>query len=95
MTRLNAIFTALFLMVSMFAYAQPEQGMPSEPGKCYAKCLIQDQYETVTEQVLVREAATKLKVVPGNTETLSEEVLVKEASNTLRAVPATFESVTE
>lgn len=23
----------------------PESGMPSEPGKCYAKCLIQDLYE--------------------------------------------------
>lgn len=26
-------------------------GMPSEPGKCYGKCLIQDQYTTVIETV--------------------------------------------
>ena len=25
-------------------------GMPSEPGKCYAKCLIPNQYETIIEE---------------------------------------------
>lgn len=28
-----------------YSYSQPEPGMPSEPGKCFAKCLIQDTYD--------------------------------------------------
>lgn len=30
--------------------AQPESDMPSEPGKCYAKCLAQFKYEMIKEK---------------------------------------------
>jgi hypothetical protein len=36
------LFSIIFSMVS---YTQPKPGMRHEPGKCYAKCLISDQYE--------------------------------------------------
>ena len=97
MRKLNLILTAIFTIASLSIFAQgaPEAGMPSEPGKCYAKCLIQDQYETVTEQVLVKEAAVNVRVVPGTTETITEQVLAKEGSTTLSVVPAQFETGTE
>ena len=84
MRKLNLLLTAIFTVAALIVSAQPERGMPSEPGKCYARCLIQDQYETVTEQVLVRDAAVNVRVVPGKTETMTEQVLAKEASTSLR-----------
>jgi len=82
-------------LLAVEVYAQPEAGMPSEPGKCYAKCLIADQYEQVTEQVLVKEATTKVATIPATFESVSEQVLAKEASTTLSVTPATFETVSE
>lgn len=67
----------------------------AQPGKCYAKCLIPDQYDTVTEQVLLKEASSRLEVVPAVFETVTEQVLVKEAYKVLEVVPATFTTQTE
>ena len=95
MRKLNLICTLLLLMAAFVTYAQPEAGMPSVPGKCYAKCLIQDQYETVTEQVLVKDATTRVEVVPAQYENVTEQVLSKEGASTLSVVPAQFETMTE
>ena len=40
------------MLLGNIAYAQPKPGMPSEPGKCYARCIIQDQYETIETEFL-------------------------------------------
>ena len=97
MKQVSLILSCLLIIgsIQMVAQTAPEPGMPNEPGKCYAKCLIADQYETVTEQILVKEATTRVEIVPGSTETLSEQVLKSEGSNTLSVVPAQFETVTE
>ena len=97
MRKVSLIFSCLlvFTLVSPF-YAQqaPEAGMPTGPG-CYAKCLIPDQYETITEEVLIKEASSRTEIVAGGTETLSQEVLAKEGSTQLRAIPAQFEDASE
>ncbi len=95
MRNLNSLFTICLLFAFAALYAQPEAGMPSVPGKCYAKCQIVDQYETVTEKVLVKEASTKVAVSPATYETVSERVLTKEAGTALTASSATFETVSE
>ena len=95
MKNLNFLLMTFICLLAVEVYAQPEAGMPSEPGKCYAKCLIADQYEQVTEQVLVKEATTKVATIPATFESVSEQVLAKEASTTLSVTPATFETVSE
>jgi hypothetical protein len=75
-----------------FAGGTPPQ---AELGKCYAKCYIPSQYETVSEQVMTKQGATKLVAVPAEYETVSEQILVKEASTKLVPVPAEYETVTE
>ncbi len=96
-----SLMLALFVLTVCASFAQvsngPDQGTPlnAEAGKCYAKCLIEDQYETVTEEVLTRAASTRVDVVPATYETVTEELLTKEASTTLSVSPATFETVTE
>ncbi len=40
---------AFYLLLTTFCLnAQPEPGMPNEPGKCYAKCLISEAYHQDT-----------------------------------------------
>ncbi len=96
MKRLNLIITAAFLLVALVASAQPGDLPPNqEPGKCYAKCLIADEYETVTEQVLVRAASKRVETVPAEYESVTEQVLVKEAATRIERVKAEYETVTE
>lgn len=83
-------------LVSVNAFAQDTDLPPNAvAGKCYAKCLIPDQYETVTEQILLKEASSRIEVVPAEYETVTEQVLVKEGYKVLEVVPATFSTVTE
>ncbi len=95
MRKLNLLCLLGCVTISLSLFAQPEAGMPSEPGKCYAKCVIADQYETVTEQVLVKEASTRTNVSNARYEKASKQVLSREASTTLAITPARFEKATE
>lgn len=65
------------------------------PGKCYSKCMIPAQYETVSEEILVKEASTVLQIIPEQYETVTEEVLVKEAYTVYEVVPPKFTTVSE
>ncbi len=95
MRNLNFSFILACCLLSFGLFAQPEAGMPTEPGKCYAKCIIADQYETVTEQVLVREASSRVTVANARYEKASAQALSREAGTTLSVVPAKFEKTTE
>lgn len=87
-----------FSYQATFAQAIPFDDLPPQPteyGKCYAKCKIPDQYESVDLQVLTKEASTKTVTKPAVYETVTEQVLVKEASRKLIPVPAEYETITE
>ncbi len=96
MKRLDAMLVVAFLLSSVFAFAQPGDDLPinREPGKCYAKCLIPDEFETVTEQVLVKAASTRVETIPAEYETVTEQVMTKEASSLIKRMPAEYETVT-
>ncbi len=85
----------VLLMTATMAFAQPTGDIPQEPGKCYAKCMIPDQYENVTEQLLIREASQTVSITPDAFETITEQVLNKEGSTSLSITPASFETITE
>jgi hypothetical protein len=67
----------------------------ARPGECYARVFVPASYETATEQVLAREASSRVEIIPAQYETVEERVLVKEASTRIEEVPATYENVTE
>ncbi len=98
-TQLISILTITLLCMGVGnnASAQTAGDLPAnaQPGKCYAKCLIADQYETVTEQVLLKEASSRIEIVPAVYQTAEEQILVKEAYRVLEIVPAQFTTVTE
>ncbi len=98
MRNLRSLLLALICVaVSTYSFAQVSGDLPPNAvsGKCYAKCLIPDQYETVTEQILLKEASTRIEVVPAVYTTDEEQVVVKEAYRVLEVVPASFTTQTE
>lgn len=98
---MRKISLALFCMIffassSVFAQINEEDLPPSnKPGTCYAKCVIADQYETVTERMLSKEASSRIKTIPATYETVTEQVLKKEGYTKKSVIPATYETVTE
>jgi len=96
----SAIALAAAVMFAFSVNAQQtdipfEDLPPAVYGKCYAKCKIADQYETVSSQKLVKEASTKLIKVPAVYETVTEQVLAKEGRTEYKTIPATYRTVTE
>lgn len=67
----------------------------AKPGECFARVASAAQFETTTEQVVIREASDRLEVIPAEYETISEQVLVKPASFHVVDVPGKFERVSE
>ena len=64
-------------------------------GECYARVLIPAKYQTISEEVMTRDAGERIEVIPAQYETAEETVMVKEASTTLEVVPAVYEEVQE
>ena len=78
------------------ALAQSADYPPSaDPGECFARVLIPETTDVVTEQVLDRPESTEINVVPAVYETQTEQVLVREESIKYRTIPAVYETVTE
>lgn len=92
----NTLLCMCLLLLGTFAM-QAQDDVPPNPefGKCYAKCRTPDKYETVTEQVLVKEESRRLITSPPVYETQTEKVLLKEASTRIVPVPAVYETVSE
>ena len=67
----------------------------AKAGECYARLFVPPTYSTNTEQVLKREASSRIEIVPAQYEFVQERVLVKEASSKLVEVPAAYENVSE
>ncbi|WP_202904708.1 peptidoglycan-binding domain-containing protein [Marinagarivorans algicola] len=67
----------------------------AKAGECYARVWVEPQYKTLTKQVVVQEAGTKLDITPAEYEWQEEEVLVKESATRLINVPAQYQSTTE
>lgn len=67
----------------------------AEPGKCYARCFIPDQYEFVENQVLDKPASFKTQVIPATFETVFDTVVISPEKVSIEVVPAVYETVTE
>ncbi|NJN34538.1 MAG: hypothetical protein HC817_10065 [Saprospiraceae bacterium] len=75
MRRMNLILAASLTFGAVAAIAQPGDTPPNaQPGKCYAKCMIPDQYETVTETVETKPASVRYETVPAQYTTQTEQV---------------------
>lgn len=96
MRRVLAVSVAATAMAGLAA-AQEDAAYPpdAEPGACYARVLIPETYEILTEQVLDEPEHTEVRVIPAEYETVVERVLVKEQAVTYKIFPPVYETETE
>ncbi|MFN0204105.1 MAG: peptidoglycan-binding domain-containing protein [Bacteroidia bacterium] len=96
-TNLQTLVFGALTLAAMPMLAQDGNEYPPNaiPGKCYAKCIIPDEYKTVTEQVLVKEASAKQQVIPAEFGNVTEQMLVKPEAKRLVPVAPVYETVTE
>lgn len=64
-------------------------------GECYARVWVEPTYRPRTKQILVKEAGSRVEIIPAVYETVTEQVLVSEGSTRLEVVPATYKTTTE
>jgi hypothetical protein len=67
----------------------------AKPGECYAKVVLPAQFQTKTEDVVVKEASEKITIIPAKYKWVKEKVLVKEPSTKVLPVEAIYGKVTE
>jgi len=67
----------------------------AKAGECYAKVMSPAKYETVEEQVLIKEAGESISIVPAEYEIVEQEVEVIPASKKIIPIPATYRDVNE
>ncbi len=96
MKNIHKVLYAVSVVAVHASLAQAQDYPPNaEPGKCYAKCVIPDQYETVTEEVLIKQATQRIEIIPAQFQSIDESVEVKPASTRIEVIPALFETVDE
>lgn len=66
-----------------------------EAGECYARVYVQPKVQTTTKKLLVKEASTKIKVIPAQYAPGTEKVLAEDATEKLVIIPAQYGSKTE
>lgn len=93
----NHLFSLLLLLQALMATAQKTQEdlfrrIPyAQPGKCYAKCFIPDQYETITDQIILKEAHTIYQAQAATYDTIQLTITEKPAYTTLILQAPIFE----
>ena len=88
---------ALCCVITLQAQEQYLDKLPDNPesGKCYAKCIVPDEFDVETVQVLEVPAHTTLQVVPAAYKVVRDEVVVRPASKKYKFIPATFTTVVD
>mgnify|MGYP001176472777 CR=1 FL=1 len=66
-----------------------------DPNKCFAKCVIPDEYAEEIITIIVKPEHEKLEVIPAVFKTKYEEVIVRPASMRFVYVPAVYETVVD
>mgnify|MGYP001047720770 FL=1 len=93
---MKSIYTlfSLFCVVVIQAQDQYMGELPDnpEPGKCYVKQTIPDEFELKTFKVLEVPAHKTLQVIPAEYKIVRDEVVVKPATKSYKYVPATYDT---
>ncbi len=87
----------LALSTSQIAFAEDATStLPNaKPGECYAKVVLPAQFQTKTEDVVVKEASEKITIIPAKYKWVKEKVMVKEPSTKVVPIEAVYGKATE
>jgi len=67
----------------------------AKSGECYARLWAEPTYQTITEDVVAKEASERVEIIPAEYEMVTEEIMIAEASSKLIAVPAQYGTESE
>ena len=89
---MKKILSLFFVFSFLFSVAQND-GLPvnPDPGKCYVKCVTQDEFKDEVVKIMVSPEYKVLTVIPATYKWVEKEVLVKEASVLMIYHPAKYE----
>lgn len=93
----NLYFFTAFLWCSIICAQEYLAELPSNPApnKCYAKCIVPDEYKDEIVQIRVKPAYNKLKIIPAEYKTENQEFVIRPASKRFIYVPATYATVVD
>ena len=96
---MKPIFTLIVLLCAQLFYAQGEylEKLPDnpDPGKCYAKCIVPDEFDIETIRLVEVPAHKTLVVSPAEYKVVQDEVVIKPASKNYKFIPATFTTIVD
>ena len=94
MKRKNFIIP-VFLVINFLAGQEYFETLPEnpDPSKCFAKCVVPDEYEEEVVKIMTRSEYEKLEIVPAVYETKLEEIIIRPESKRFTYVPAVYETV--
>ena len=76
----------------LFAQRLPDN---IDPNKCYDRCLTPTKYKVVEQQVVTREASTRLEIVPAEFATEERQHIAEEPNLQLAVTPAEYDYTSE
>jgi len=88
---LGLLLPVAYLHAETAALTPPD----AKPGECYAKVVLPAEYETVEEQVMVKEPSESISIIPAEYDTVKAEVEVIPETHKLIPIPATYKEVVE
>lgn len=85
----------LSLTVLSVSTLPAQDGLPPDPqpGKCYIRCMTEDQWRDKDVKIMTTPGYKKLEVVPAEYKTVEEQVMIKPASKRYEYVPAVYKKV--
>lgn len=96
---MKPILTLTVLLCAQLFYAQEEylEQLPDnpDPGKCYAKCIVPDEFDVETVRLIEVPAHKQLVVSPAEYKIVKDEVVIKPASKKYTFIPPTFKTVVD
>ena len=88
------LLLSIFLCSSLSAQEYLAE-LPTNPeaNKCYAKCIVPDEYKDEIARVLVREAYDELEIVSAEYKTEYQDIVIRPASKRFVYKPAVYKTI--
>jgi OmpA-OmpF porin, OOP family len=95
MKKILTVFTLCFS--TLFFGQEYLAELPENPGpnKCYAKCIVPDEYKDESVRVMIKPAYDRLEVVPAEYKNEYQEIVIRPASKRFIYEPAQYTTITD